>query len=73
MAEAIGDSIASKTLETKEKLDELKDYFSSNIVKKSFRFLDIKYASAKIKLKSEHLKVSLIDFKKKIKNKIQGE
>jgi uncharacterized membrane protein len=73
MAATIGDSIVSKTLETKDKLDELKDYFSSNIVKRSFRFLDMKYASTKIKLKSEHLKVSLLDFKEKIKDKIQGE
>jgi hypothetical protein len=33
----------------------------------------MKYASTRIKLKSEHLKVSLFDFKEKIKDKIQGE
>lgn len=56
-----------------KKLDSFKEYMSSTKVVRALRSIDLKYASAKIKTRTNHLRLSFVDFMNKVKDKIKGE
>lgn len=59
--------------EASKKMAALKEYFESTKVIRALRSIDLQYASAKIKTTTGHLKLSIQEFKNKIKDKLSGE
>ena len=73
MANSISVGLQNAKDEMSKKALELKEYLESTKVVRAFRQIDLQYASAKIKTRTDKLKLSLQEFKNKIKEKISGE
>lgn len=59
--------------EASKKMDNLKSYLASTKVVRAFKALERQYSSAKIKTRTNHLRLSLKEFMNKVKSKISGE
>ena len=73
MAIQVSEGLSNAKEGMSKKALELKEYLESTRVVKAFRQMDIQYASLRIKTRTNQLKLSLQEFKNKIKEKISGE
>lgn len=73
MAIQVSEGLSNAKEGMSKKALELKEYLESTRVVKAFRQMDMQYASLRIKTRTDQLKLSLQEFKNKIKEKISGE
>lgn len=73
MALELQRSIMDAKEEATKKMESLKEYLASTRVVRSFKALERQYSSAKIKTRTNHLRLSLKDFMNKVKDKLSGE
>lgn len=66
-------SINDAKEEASKKMESLKEYLASTRVVRSFKALERQYSTAKIKTRTNHLRLSLKEFINKVKDKFQGE
>ena len=73
MAISVQNELKSKKDDAIKSLESFKEYLASTKVVRALRSIDLQYASAKVKTRTSHLRLSFIEFMGKIKDKIKGE